>query len=565
MKTLVFKNIKYKNLMSVGNSFISVSLDQYKNTLITGKNGSAKSTILEAIFYSLFDQPFRRIKMGQLINSSNNKQLEVQLELTNGDDHVVITRGQKPSIFEVLINNEKMDESGSKKDTQDRLEKYLGINPISFRQVVVLGTAGYKPFMELTTPERRKLVEDILDLSSIAQMDKLNKDVLRNINQDLNLSTIKITALEDKKQSLLKINETQQKNLEEANNRIKAQVDQLKTSAEVIKDQLASKKAEHDSIELKDFDLDQFRTQRDKIKETISSLKYQTSDLIKKIRLHKSGKCPTCEGDLDQSHVEDLEPQVLSNNQKKEKLATALQNIETSYNSFIKDKQVKDTTKAELDKLIQRYKEIMTKIEYLESSVQSMPESIDTTEDINKTEQEIKTLDKQKRDLTMEKYNRGIMTDLLKDSGVKAKVVEYYVPYLNQRINYYLGLLEADYNFTLDSEFNEQIKSVGRENFSYFSFSEGEKARIDISMLFSWKDVASKISGTSINILLLDELFDGSTDSDGKEGMMNILDNLEGNTFVISHAEQDPQSYERHIQMTKVGRFSQKTETINVK
>lgn len=562
MKTLVFKNIKYKNLMSVGNSFIEISLDQHKNTLITGKNGSAKSTILEAIFYALFDQPFRKIKMAQLINSTNNKQLEVELQLTNGVDDVVIRRGQKPSIFEVLINNEKMDESGSKKDTQDRLEKYLGINSVSFRQIVVLGTAGYKPFMELTTPERRKLVEDILDLSAIAQMDKLNKDIIRNVNQELQMSTVKISGLDSKKESLIKINETQKIKQKEANERIQNQIDQLTTESASLKEQLISKKKLYDQLEVTEFDLESFRTKRDKIKEAITTINYQNQDLSKKIKLHELGKCPTCEGDLDSSHVSDLVPKIAENETKKNKLNNVLQTLETSYNRHIKEKQEKELAKDIVSDLANKFETIKTKILYLENSFLSMPESIDTSKEIEQCNSELAILNNEKNDLISEKYDRGILSELLKDSGVKAKVVEFYVPYLNQRINYYLELLEADYNFTLDSEFNEQIKSIGRENFSYFSFSEGEKARIDISMLFAWKDVAAKISGTSINILLLDELFDGSTDTEGKTGMMNILKSLQGNVFVISHADHDPQSYDMHIQMTKVGRFSQLTETI---
>lgn len=562
MKSLNFKNIKYKNLMSVGNAFIDISLSDYKNTLITGKNGSAKSTILEAIFYALFDSPFRKIKMSQLINSTNNKNLIIELELTNGNDHVIIKRGQKPSIFEIIVNDVSWDMDGSKKDTQERLEKYLGINAVSFRQVVVLGTAGYKPFMELTTPERRKLVDDILDLTAIAQMDKLNKDIIRNVNQEFSLATVKIDGLEDKKNSLMKINENQEIKLKEANTRIQLQIDALQSEQSDVKSQLMQKKKEFDSLEHTEFDLDSFRARRDIIKENISKLNYENTDLNKKIKLHEMGKCPTCEGDLDSSHAEDLKPMIAENETKKEKLNNALQTIETAYNKHIQQTQMNERVKNELTQLSQKFKEVSTKISYLETSFQSMPETIDTKKDIDDCEKSLSSLNAEKAKLVNEKFNRGMLSELLKDSGIKAKVVSYYVPYLNNRINFYLDLLEADYNFTLDSEFNESIKSVGRENFSYHSFSQGEKARIDISMLFAWRDVASKISGTDINLLLLDEVFDGASDSDAKSNIMGILKKLDSNIFVISHADHDPQEYQRHIQMTKVGRFSQMAETL---
>ena len=243
------------------------------------------------------------------------------------------------------------------------------------------------------------------------------------------------------------------------------------------------------------------------------------------------GKCPTCEGDLDSSHAEDLKPMIAENETKKEKLNNALQTIETAYNKHIQQTQMNERVKNELTQLSQKFKEFSTKISYLETSFQSMPETIDTKKDIDDCEKSLSSLNAEKAKLVNEKFNRGMLSELLKDSGIKAKVVSYYVPYLNNRINFYLDLLEADYNFTLDSEFNESIKSVGRENFSYHSFSQGEKARIDISMLFAWRDVASKISGTDINLLLLDEVFDGASDSDAKSNIMGILKKLDSNIF----------------------------------
>lgn len=570
MNKLKFVNVKYKNIMSVGNELLELNLDGFNKTLITGKNGSAKSTILEAINFALFDRPFRNIKMGQLINSTNGKNLYVELELINGKDHVIIKRGQKPSLFEVTVNGELFEEESTKARTQENLENYLGINSIAFRQIVVLGTAGYTPFMELKTPERRKLVEDMLDLAIIAKMDKLNKEYIRNINQNIEVSNLKKTHQESMLTTHINFNKQQEENRKLINENYKNDISKLQEQRNDFIENVKSIKSDIDKIDVPDSaitnnKIEAINEKLNKLRDVKSKLGYELNDINKLQNLKGGGSCPLCKSDV--SHIHDNSERINEIETQLGKINLAMAGLETEKNNisslYTKQTNAKLALENKMNGVIDKIKSIDNAIKIKQDAIDNPQDLVDNSKEISEIKIVLGELDKELSKLTLEKYNRSLVTDLLKDSGVKADLIGYYIPYLNSRINHYLGMLEADYNFMLDSEFNEKIKSVGRENFTYHSFSQGEKARIDIAMLFAWKDVASKVSGTSINMLLLDEVFDGPSDSDCTKNIMKILNGLEDtNVFIISHADHDPQKYDRHVEMKKIGRFSQMTVNV---
>ena len=557
MKTFKLKKVIYKNIMSVGAAPITIELDKVQKTLVTGKNGAGKSTFLEAITFALFGKPFRDVKKGQLVNSSNKKDLLVELWMEFDGKEYYIKRGQKPNVFEISVNGKPLDESASAKDFQEQFEQLIGMSYSSFKQVVVLGTAGYTPFMGLSTPARRKLVEDLLEVSILAEMDKLNKSLIRETNSQIQVIDVKQDGI-TQQIKIYNDNEERQKKLSGENAaRLQTMYDDLvsearaaKANIEKLTDDLLAVIIDDDpSARLSDLSTEKLR-----IGHTISTFE-------KVVNLYaKGGDCPTCMQALEEhgnvlTRIKD----------KNHLLKQSLSKMEEQYHEL---KLIQDEVHAQQGKA----REIKNQIQVHKSTAitavekakkvkalidQAAAEFISHADEIAKLQVELDKLVKEKTTLVMEKYHRGILTEMLKDSGIKGAIIKKYIPMFNKKINHYLKIMEADYVFTLDEEFNETIKSRGREDFSYFSFSQGEKARIDIALLFTWRDIASQVSGVNISTLILDEVFDSATDTDGVKTIGMILNSLKDtNIFIISHRDHDPQAYGQHLQMKKVGRFT---------
>lgn len=557
MKTFKLKRVKYKNIMSVGQASIDIQLDKVNKTLVTGKNGGGKSTILEAITFALFGKPFRDIKKGQLVNSYNKKDMLVELWMEYNGNEYYIKRGQKPNVFEIERDGTKLNEAASTRDFQEYFESLIGMSYGSFKQVAVLGTAGYVPFMGLAAGARRKLVEDLLEVSVLADMDKLNKSQIREINSQTQV----IDAKKDGVVQQIKIyeeNTEKQKKLSGDNvSRLQTMYEELVKEAKGYKEVIHKLNDELLTFVLEEDQSDSWKS----LQADLIGKRNDLSQITKVISLYeRGGSCPTCFQQLEKhgnvmnqvkNKQDELKEQIEKSSLHLEQVNTMVEEFRATQASMQRVKTEILNNKQAGAAIVEKAKKVKALIDKAQSEV------IDYSDKIKELQEELDKLIKLKTDLVMEKYHRGIIVEMLKDSGIKSGIIKEYIPMFNKKINSYLKIMEADYSFNLDEEFNETIKSRGREEFSYASFSQGEKARIDIAILFTWKSIAERVSGVKISTLILDEVYDGAFDSEGIKHVSTILDSLAGtNVFIISHKDHDPQDYGQHIKMKKVGRFT---------
>lgn len=557
MKPFKLNRVKYQNIMSVGQAPIDIQLDKCQKTLITGKNGGGKSTMLEAITFALFGKPFRDIKKGQLINSFNKKNLLVEVWMEYDGHSFYIKRGQKPNVFEIIRDGDKLDESASSKDFQAYFEELIGMSYTSFKQIVVLGTAGYTPFMGLSTPARRKLVEDLLEVSLLADMDKLNKSSIREINSQVQVIDVRQEGIIQQIKIYNENVERQKKLSGENVARLQSMYDDLASEARQIKSEI-----EKSATRLADIVLDEDpRAALQEIQQKTAVLQNKINSFNKVVKMyHAGGECPSCMSSLHSGDpivtkiadkVHECESSAASLEAHRESLATLVAEYEANVRTQQTLAQDIRSKKQTLVSTVEKAKKVKAALN------QAASEFIDHADEIASLQVELDKIVAEKTKLVMEKYRRGILTDMLKDTGIKGAIIKKYIPLFNKHINQYLKVMEADYSFTLNEEFSETIKSRGREEFSYASFSQGEKARIDIALLFTWRDIAEKVSGVKINCLFLDEVFDSATDVEGVKSITSILNGLvDANIFIISHRDHDPQAYGQHLQMKKVGRFT---------
>lgn len=554
---LNFKKIVYQNILSVGNVPIEIDFDTAKKTLITGRNGGGKSTLIEALTYALFGKSFRDLKVGQLVNSTNKKKCQVELTLDYGKDEIKIIRGQKGKVFEIWKNGEKLPEDAAAGDYQQQLETMLNINLVGFKQVIVLGTAGYTPFMELKTPERRKLVEDLLSLSVISEMDKLNKSYLRGVNQQLDTLSMQVSHVQQQIQTHQRfINEQRTK----ANQNVQQYQDIYDShvaTAKTIKENMVALQGQIAEIVISGED----QTENlNKLRDGYSRLSVTVEQLNKLHGMYqKGGECPACKQAISPTpeRMKEIADNITNGTQRLTLIKKKQDECQTIMNGIIQQQRELQALKSKYESFKSTLQNEVANAKRVESIMNTAKQEvvIDESPVIELQEKE-KDLDNNRSGYVKEKYYRGIITDMLKDSGIKANIVKRYIPYFNKQIAYYLEQFGADYQFTLDDEFNESIKSLGRDDFSYASFSQGERARINLSILFTWRDVTSKVSGVDLSLLVLDEVFDGPLDKEGSFAIKNLLDAVEGNVIVISHQDLDPQDFDRHITMKKVGRFT---------
>lgn len=557
---LTFEKIAYKNIMSVGAAPIEIDLLNNKKIIITGKNGGGKSTMLEALCFALFGKPFRNIKKGQLVNTINKKAMRVDLWFSDGKHQYQITRGIKPTLFSILKDGEEMPEAASVKDFQSMFEDdIIKMNMQSFKQTIILGTAGYTPFMELTAGNRRTLIEDLINLSIYSKMDALNKSVVKEIKTQMDSLEIRLSGLRNEHEAHLSHIEKQKQMSNEFIDSLVSTYDTHRDAAKALKEQVDQLTMQIGSAVIGT----DYTTQLQKLSSAMGLIGGKIGSIEKDAKFfHSHDNCPTCRQTISKDHSCEILSRMGSEVGELNAKKTQTEALQVKYQDLQKDF-------IEASRLI---RDLQNQVQHLRGSLQSevsratgvmekikiaREQSVVDTDRVDALATEIDDTRKTKTDLFEEMYARKLVLGMLKDSGIKAVVMKRYVPVINKKINEYLKMLGADYTFMLDNEFNESIKSRGREDFSYTSFSQGEKARIDLALMFTWRDVAAIVSGTEISLLILDEVADGATDGEGVVAIHNILNNIKGTIVIISHREEhDKDEFNKHIRMVKKGRFS---------
>ena len=542
---ILFKKLRWKNLLSTGNVFTEIELNTHQTVLIVGENGAGKSTILDAISFVLFGKPFRKINKPQLLNSITQKGLVVEVEFSIGKNEYKIIRGIKPGIFQVFQNDVLLNQSAEMKDYQEILEKQiLKVNHKSFCQVVILGSATFQPFMQLSAWQRREIIEDLLDLQIFTTMNNLLKNKLMLNNELLNQCLSNRKLIEEKikliKQHLLELQNNNEQLIEEKQQRIS------ETDVQIEKLNI-----EYWDLENKRKELEQSVEEEPKITKKVkqlSELKHQIQAkralIDKDINFFKKHEnCPTCTQAISSNFreitVESKTREIETIDNGLDQLIKQYEELNTRLNQIMEIRDQINTQKMDIHKVKTKINSLIEYRSTLETEIKKIVVKKADIEDnrISDLETELREIESKHNDLSEDKNVLGAAGSLLKDGGIKARIIKQYVPVINKLINKYLSSMDFFVQFELNEEFNETIKSRFRDNFSYSSFSEGEKMRINLAILFTWRAVAKLRNSVSTNLLIMDEVFDSSLDSNGTEEFLKILNNLtlDTNTFIISH------------------------------
>ena len=572
---IVFEKVRWKNFLSTGNVFSEIDLQRSRTNLIVGHNGSGKSTILDALTFSLFGKPFRKISKSMLVNSVNEKDTMVEIEFSIGKNSYQVIRGIKPNKFMVYCNGQPWDEDAKAVDQQKNLEQnVLKMNFKSFTQIVVLGSSTFVPFMRLPGQQRREIIEDILDIQVFSVMNNRLKDKIRENNEEIKDLDYQLHLLEEKI-------ELQKQYMLELKKKTDAEIDKKK---EKIKEYQQEEESSLGNIRDLTDQVTNLSTEMEEYSKSSSKLKKLNTFLIKlnqKLQTCKKEHeffednhvCPTCTQDLSDEFradkIEEGKTKLDEMNVGYEELQTAIKDEEERNEKFLELTQevnIKNTTITNINYQLMSIRnnidEISKEIKELEGSTP------DKKAEFVKLEGLIEDKKVTKKNCAVSKKDRDVLqvaTTLLKDSGIKTRIIKTYLPTMNKLINQFLQSMDFYVNFTLNENFEETIKSRYRDVFSYESFSEGEKARIDISLLLTWRSIAKLKNSVDTNLLILDEIFDGSLDQSGTSDLGWILRNFDDNTnvFVISHKTLLDDKFDRTITVNKDKNYSTLEETVH--
>ena len=562
---IIFKYVRWKNFLSTGNNFTEIQLDRNPTTLIIGENGAGKSTILDALCFGLFGKPFRNISKGQLLNTVNGSSAMVELEFRIGTKEIKVRRGIKPNVFEIYINGKMYNQDANARDYQKYLEQQiLKLNYRSFTQVVILGSSTFVPFMQLKARHRREVVNEILDIQIFSIMNLLMRERIKTITADIRENEYQHELAEEKitmQEKYIKDTKSNKKNLITEKTNLMAGNEE-----EVFKQEANNKilKVENETYISQITDTDKVKEQFEKMKDIQSTLTEKKNTNSKMLTFFEDNDiCPTCEQPLDNA-----EEMISAKQQEVEKFTTALNDLtKVLAKSQNRQKEIKDihdrirTNEVKMAQSNSSIKELEKFNATLASEIKALESGTVTKEEENKLKKLKKDFgffDKEKAKLREDLTYSEAARNMLQDTGIKTKVIKKYLPIMNKLINTYLNSMEFYVNFTLDENFNETIKSRYRDEFTYASFSEGEKMRIDLALLFTWRAVAKMKNSTNTNLLILDEIFDSSLDGTGTDEFLKILNTLgDENVFVISH-KQDAlaDKFRSTIKFEKVKNFS---------
>lgn len=565
-----FEKLRYKNFLSSGNNFTDIDFTTSSTTLVVGHNGAGKSTMLDALSFGLFGKPHRKISKTQLINTINNKGTLVEVEFSIGSQSYKVVRGIKPSKFEIWVGGNMLNQSSHAKEYQQMLEKnILKLTHKSFHQIVVLGSSSFVPFMQLAGGARREVIEDLLDINIFSKMNGLLKEKMSLLKGEITDNTHHIELVKTK------IN-AQKKSLRELTAMNKAHRQEKFLQIETIREEIAELNDFNDknmstaSTQLDDVSkkLESLNTKKQKLIEFQSTFKSQIKTVVKEAKFFDENEiCPTCDQAIDdtlretkksdaQTRAKELNDAITKSKEEMDKYEQTQDELTTSYETARDLQNAVQSNQSTITRLQRDIERIQSEIDDMSDTNEQFAEANAELEKLN-TELELKQDEKYK---LHEQYSYNqISSELLKDSGIKTKIIKQYIPVINQLTNQYLQILDFFVHFDLDESFNETIRSRFRDNFSYDSFSEGEKQRIDLSLLFTWRQIAKMKNSVATNLLILDETFDSSLDDDGVDNLMKILYSLgeETNVFVISHkSELEDAAFQRKLEFVKEKNFS---------
>lgn len=543
---IIFKSVSWKNFLSTGNTPNKVELDGHSTTLIVGKNGEGKSTILDALTFSLFNKPFRDINKNQLVNSINQKNCVVEIEFNIGPIHYRVMRGIKPNIFEIYQNGTIINQDAAVKDYQKVLEQQiLKLNYKTFTQVVILGSASFVPFMQLPVWQRREVIEDILDIKVFSTMNTILKEKIAENKEELSAvaTEIRIITEQAKAQKSLidSLQHSKDQNVKVLRDKIETNINEINDKTQLV--DLLNKDVEILNIQL--YEKTEIDKNIDMCKSNMNKLSQKLTQVDEHIEFFTSNEtCPSCEQGIQHDHKDKIIQKISSD---KKQITDNMDVLNSAYNKLSKDLQDKEDV---LNQIQDKNISISTEINAMNMLIRSntaLDKEIDELSvqgDIDVEKDKIKLLandalqkNEVKVDLMKEKQLQEIASVLLKDTGIKTTIIREYLPAMNKLINMYLSAMDFFVKFELDESFNEKIKSRFRDEFTYASFSEGEKMRIDLAILFTWRQIAKMKNSVNTNLLLLDEIFDSSLDVAGTDYFLSVMDTLGENTnvFVISH------------------------------
>jgi len=563
-----FEKIRWKNLLSTGNQWTQIDFAKFSSTLIIGTNGAGKSTILDALTFVLFNKPFRKITKGQLVNSTNEKDCRVEVEFGIGTREYKVVRGIKPAVFEIWVDGKMLNQDSAATDQQKNLENnILKLNYKSFTQIVVLGSSAFVPFMQLTNNHRREVIEDLLDIRIFSAMNSVIKDKIRKIRDDVKVLTLKKESLTDKV--------TMQKEfIEEIENRGKENITEKKEKLTILLDESDQLNVTNQGLEK---EINTLTISQEKVMGTgdrllkLNNLKGKITQKVSTItKEHKfftdNTVCPTCTQDIEESfrlnRIADVQNKSKDLREGLKELEETIKLEEDRERQFTQlSKEITSLTHG-ISKNNTKISGFQRQIGDIESEIQRLTSQL---ADRNTEHEKLSDL-REQYNTTFEKLvttkedvgYKDFVYNLLKDGGVKTKIIKKYLPLINQQVNRYLQMMDFYINFKLDEEFNETIESPIHEDFSYASFSEGEKMRIDLALLFTWREVAAYKNSTNTNLLIMDEVFDSSLDGYGTDEFLKIIRFVikNANIFVISHKEALNDKFESVIQFEKVKGFS---------
>ena len=540
-----FKAVRYKNLLSTGNKFTEIFLGNRKATLILGENGSGKSTMLDALCFGLFGKGFRKVSKNSLINSVNQRGMVVEVEFAIGSKQYRVVRGAKPNVFEIFLNDRIINQDANMRDYQEQLEKQiLKLNYKTFTQVVILGSSSFTPFMQMNQSDRRGIIEDILDINIFSIMNGLLKTRMTGLKSELHDLDYEIRLSEDRietyKKHIKSLGDNRRQKIEDFNE----SVDAAQTNVNNLQEECNLLLEDVGSLQNETSDSEKIKSKLTKTKELEKQLNDARTRGTKEIKFYEdTDECPTCHRDMEDDF-------------KQEKIQTTTERVTEI------DKAINELSQNVIDinKRLSEIEEIQSKVDTLNRQVAQKQNEIsasnqyitkingeieklkseNVTDDSAKLNTELKVLkghNTEKETLIDKRSYYDIAALLLQDSGIKTKIIRQYLPIMNKLINKYLASMDFFVQFNLDEGFNESIKSRYRDAFSYANFSEGEKMRIDLALLFTWRAIAKLKNSVNTNLLVLDEVFDSSLDEGGTDEFLKILHTLDGdtNTFIISH------------------------------